>query len=86
MKKKGSKLFSALNFVDYAVLLDEDTPYNLIRDIKPDVLVKGDDWKGKKVVGEDIVVNRGGKVQFVNMVHGVSTSSLIDRIVLGAGK
>jgi D-beta-D-heptose 7-phosphate kinase/D-beta-D-heptose 1-phosphate adenosyltransferase len=85
-EKDRLEIVSALNFVDYAVLFDEDTPYNLIRDIKPDVLVKGDDWKGKKVVGEDIVVNRGGKVQFVNMVHGVSTSSLIDRIVLGAGK
>jgi D-beta-D-heptose 7-phosphate kinase/D-beta-D-heptose 1-phosphate adenosyltransferase len=85
-EKERLEIVSALNFVDYAVLFDEDTPYNLIRDIKPDVLVKGDDWKGKKVVGEDIVVNRGGKVQFVNMVHGVSTSSLIDRIVLGAGK
>lgn len=80
-EKDRLEIVSALNFVDYAVLFDEDTPYNLIRDIKPDVLVKGEDWRGKKVVGEDIVVNRGGKVQFVNLVPGVSTTSLIDRIV-----
>ncbi|MFH0958679.1 MAG: bifunctional heptose 7-phosphate kinase/heptose 1-phosphate adenyltransferase, partial [Pseudomonadota bacterium] len=85
-EKDRLEIVSALNFVDYAVLFDEDTPYNLIRDIKPDVLVKGNDWKGQKVVGEDIVVNRGGKVQFVNMVPGVSTSSLIDRIVRGTNK
>ena len=75
------ELVSALNFVDHVVPFDEDTPYNLIKEIKPDILVKGEDWKGKKVIGEDIVNERGGKVQFVKLVSGVSTSSLIEKIL-----
>ncbi len=75
------ELVSALNFVNYVTTFDEDTPYNLIKEIKPDILVKGRDWEGKKVVGEDVVKGRGGKVQFIDLVSGVSTSSIIDRIV-----
>jgi len=80
-EKDRLELASALNFVDHVVPFDEDTPYNLIKEIKPDILVKGEDWKGKKVVGEDIVNERGGKVHFVKLVSGVSTSSLIDKIL-----
>lgn len=80
-EKDRLELVSALNFVDYVVSFDEDTPYNLIKEIKPDILVKGEDWKGKKVVGEDIVNERGGKVQFVQLVGDVSTSSLINKIL-----
>ncbi len=70
-----------MNFVNYVTTFDEDTPYNLIKEIKPDILVKGRDWEGKTVVGEDVVKQRGGKVQFIDLVSGVSTSSIIDRIV-----
>jgi len=80
-EKDRLELVSALNCVDYVVSFDEDTPYNLIKEIKPDILVKGEDWKGKKVVGEDIVNERGGKVQFVQLVGDVSTSSLINKVL-----
>ena len=74
------ELISALSFVDYVVLFKEDTPIEVIREVRPDILVKGEDWKGKKVVGEDLVTARGGKVAFVKHVAGVSTSEIIRRI------
>jgi D-beta-D-heptose 7-phosphate kinase/D-beta-D-heptose 1-phosphate adenosyltransferase len=77
-------LVSALAFVDYTVVFDEDTPLKLIQEVRPDVLVKGADWRGKPVVGEDIVKARGGKVAFVKLVGGVSTTELINRIRNGA--
>ncbi|MGC8605661.1 MAG: D-glycero-beta-D-manno-heptose 1-phosphate adenylyltransferase, partial [Desulfomonilaceae bacterium] len=80
-EKERLELVSALNFVDHVVSFDEDTPLNLIKEVRPDILVKGEDWHGKKVVGEEIVKERGGKVQFVELVSGVSTSSIIDKIV-----
>ena len=65
---------------DYVVVFNEDTPSALILEVKPDVLVKGEDWKGKKVVGEDLVKARGGRVAFVQHVGGISTSEIIRRI------
>ena len=52
-------ILSALNFVDYVIAFDQDTPLELIKEIRPDVLVKGEDWKGKTVVGEKIVLEIG---------------------------
>lgn len=73
-------ILSALNFVDYVVAFDDDTPQNLIKEVKPDILVKGEDWKGKTVVGENLVLERGGRVEFVKLVPGISTTELIKRI------
>ncbi len=71
---------AALSFVDYVIVFEEDTPLNLIAEVKPDVLVKGSDWQGKEVIGESIVKARGGKVAFVPLISGISTTILIDRI------
>jgi D-beta-D-heptose 7-phosphate kinase / D-beta-D-heptose 1-phosphate adenosyltransferase len=73
-------MISALSFVDYVVAFDEDTPLNLIKEVQPDVLVKGEDWKGKEVVGADIVKARGGRVEFARLMPGMSTTSLIKKI------
>jgi D-beta-D-heptose 7-phosphate kinase/D-beta-D-heptose 1-phosphate adenosyltransferase len=73
-------LVAAMSFVDYVVVFDEDTPLNLIQEIKPDVLVKGSDWQGKKVVGENVVKSRGGCVEFVKLLDGISTTALINKI------
>jgi len=75
-----TELVCGLDFVDYVVVFDEDTPLNLIGEVRPDILVKGEDWKGKKVVGEEIVRSRGGSVEFVRLLPGVSTSELIRKI------
>ena len=74
------ELVSALSFVDYVVVFEEDTPLTLIKEARPDILVKGEDWKGKEVVGEAIVKARGGRVEFVRHIGGISTSQLIQKI------
>jgi D-beta-D-heptose 7-phosphate kinase/D-beta-D-heptose 1-phosphate adenosyltransferase len=73
-------VLAALNFVDYIVPFSEDTPLKLIKEVQPDVLVKGEDWAGKEVVGSDVVNARGGRVQFAKFVPGISTTSLIKKI------
>lgn len=69
-----------LKAVDYVILFTEDTPYNLIKEIQPDVLVKGGDWKAHDIVGSDIVLNNGGEVKSLNFVNGYSTSSILEKI------
>ena len=74
------EILSALGFVDYVVLFDEDTPYELINKIQPDILVKGGDYTVDKVVGKDIVEARGGRVELIPFVDGKSTTSIINKI------
>jgi len=66
--------------VDYVVMFDEDTPYELIKKIKPDILVKGADYAGKNVAGRDIVESSGGKTVLINFIEGKSTSEIIKKI------
>jgi len=73
-------MLAAMSDVDYIVTFNEQTPQALIEAIKPDTLVKGRDWEGKTVVGRDIVEAAGGKVLFVPLVEGLSTTQIIDRI------
>jgi D-beta-D-heptose 7-phosphate kinase/D-beta-D-heptose 1-phosphate adenosyltransferase len=71
-----AEALSALSMVDYIVLFREDTPYALIKDIIPDVLVKGADWKKEDIVGNDIVKD----VRTIPFVEGISTSEIIRKI------
>jgi rfaE bifunctional protein nucleotidyltransferase chain/domain len=73
-------VLSALKPVDYVVLFDEDTPYNLINAIKPDVLTKGGDYIAENIVGYDIVTHNGGEVIILNFVDGKSTTSIINKM------
>jgi D-beta-D-heptose 7-phosphate kinase/D-beta-D-heptose 1-phosphate adenosyltransferase len=75
-----SALLAALECVDYVTLFDEDTPERLIRRVKPDVLVKDEDYASKKVAGRDFVTSNGGRVEFAPRVRGVSTTDLVSRI------
>ncbi len=70
-----------LESIDYLLKFDEDTPLSLIEQIKPDVLVKGADYKKEQVVGWDVVESYGGKVALAPLVDGRSTSALIQRIL-----
>ncbi len=76
-----ARLLAALEDVDYVVLFDEATPDNLIRVVKPDVLVKGEDWKEKGVVGREFVESYGGKVILASMIEGISTTRIINKIL-----
>lgn len=75
-----AEMMAALEFVDYVVVFDEDTPYELIKKIQPDVLVKGGDYNPDNVVGRDIVEARGGKLKLIEFVDGKSTTSIIKKI------
>ena len=69
--------------VDSVIIFEEDTPYNLIKNILPDVLVKGGDWKPENIVGSDIVLSNGGKVFSLNYVENYSTTSTIEKMKKG---
>lgn len=73
-------VLSALEVVDHVCLFDEDTPFEIIRDLVPDILVKGADWAIEKVVGKDIVEQAGGVVRTIEFLPDRSTTSIIDRI------
>jgi len=72
-------MLSALADVDYVVIFGEPTPEKLIQAVKPDVLVKGEDWKEKGVVGRKFVETYGGKVILAPLVQGLSSSDIIRR-------
>ena len=74
-------VLSELESIDYLVKFDDDTPKRLIEAIKPDVLVKGADYKKEQVVGWDFVEARGGKVALAPLIDGRSTSNVIKRIL-----
>ena len=76
-----ARLLAGLAAVDYVVIFDEDTPYELIRRVEPDILVKGGDWEPEAIVGRDLVEARGGRVQNLPFVENFSTSSIISTIL-----
>ena len=69
-------ILAALEVVDYVVIFDEDTPYELIKSIEPHILVKGGDYAGKEVVGQDIA----DELKLVEFVHGKSSTKTIEKI------
>ena len=73
-------ILAGLECIDAIVLFDEDTPYDLIAFVQPDVLVKGDDYKPEEIVGYDIVTAKGGKVITIPLVKGFSTTNLISKM------
>ena len=81
-----AEIVAALRAVDYVALFDDDTPYELIQAVQPDVLVKGGDYDPEAtngpryIVGSDIVRQRGGQVTVINLVPGRSTTELIRKI------
>ena len=74
------RLLSALQFVDYVVSFEEDTPLDLIKSINPDVLTKGADWPKEKIVGYDHLLQTGGKVETIALVDGLSTTNIVEKI------
>jgi D-beta-D-heptose 7-phosphate kinase/D-beta-D-heptose 1-phosphate adenosyltransferase len=74
-------IVSNLRSVDYVCIFDEDTPYETIKLLQPDLLVKGADWKVEDVVGRDVVEARGGKVVTIEYLNGKSTTNIIKKIL-----
>lgn len=73
-------LLASLFFVDAVVLFDDATPYNLIKAIKPDILVKGADYTIDQIVGADLVLENGGEVKTIEYLNGYSTSAIEQKI------
>lgn len=75
-----ASVLAGLESVDYIVIFEEDTPAWIIEQVCPDVLVKGEDWKDKGVVGREFVEARGGKVVLAKMLQGKSTTNTINKM------
>lgn len=79
-QKQRAQVVAGLASVDWVVIFDEPTPAELIETIDPDVLVKGGDWPLKQIVGADYVLARGGRVESLPLVAGLSSTGLLERL------
>ena len=79
-QKNRAELLANFEFIDYITIFDEDTPERLIKQIFPDVLVKGGDYRRKEIVGGKFVAEKGGKVLIIPFLKGHSTTKLIKKI------
>ena len=75
-----SSIIASLQFVNAVVLFDEDTPYELIKQVQPDVLVKGSDYKPEDIVGYDIVKAKGGEIVTIDYLEDYSTTDIEKKI------
>ncbi len=73
-------ILASLQFVNAVVFFDEETPYELIKKVQPDILIKGSDYKIEDIVGYDIVKKKGGEVKTIDFIPGYSTSSIIEKL------
>lgn len=78
--RERAEIVAALAVVDAVVVFDEDTPAALVRQVQPDVLVKGADWAADAIVGRDTVEARGGRVVRIDVEPGWSTSGIMEKI------
>jgi len=79
-------VLSNLKAVDYVTPFEEDTPFEIIKDLVPDILVKGADWSIENIVGRDTVESNGGEVKTIEFVNNQSTSNIIKIILERFGK
>jgi D-beta-D-heptose 7-phosphate kinase/D-beta-D-heptose 1-phosphate adenosyltransferase len=75
-----AEILAALGCVDYTIIFEEDTPLELIKQVMPQILVKGGDWKPESIVGSDIVTAAGGVVMSLSFIEGRSTTQIISKI------
>jgi rfaE bifunctional protein nucleotidyltransferase chain/domain len=76
-----SIVLASFSFVDAVVIFNEETPYELIKVIQPDILIKGKDYKAEEIVGYDIVQSNGGKIITIDLTEGYSTTKIEERII-----
>ncbi len=79
-EKDRAYVLAALEMVDFVVMFDEETPESLIKTIKPDILVKGADWKIKDIKGRNFVSSYGGQIKRISFKKGYSTSKIISLV------
>ena len=74
-------VLSCLSAVDYIFLFDDETPEKIISTLMPDILVKGGDYKGKKIAGEEILLKSNKKIALIDLIDGKSSTSIIEKIL-----
>ena len=74
-------IIAALHFVDLVLIFNEDTPERLIKEVRPDVLVKGSDYTIDQIIGADYVLEQGGEVKTIDFLNGYSTSNIVKKIL-----
>ena len=79
-ERDRATVLASLESVDYILLFDEPTPARVIAALRPDVLVKGADWRASRIVGHDVVRRAGGRVLRIPLQKGYSTTALVERI------
>lgn len=75
-----AKQLAAIEFIDAVILFNEDTPYNLISILKPDVLTKGGDYKKNDIIGNELINKEQGEVVIIPLTKGYSTTSILEKI------
>lgn len=75
-----STILAAFEFIDLVIIFGDDTPLNLIKTLRPKILVKGGDYNLKTIVGANEVINSGGKVEIIPFLSGFSTSNIVTKI------
>lgn len=86
IEMERANILAALKYVDFITIFSESTPENLIRAIRPNVLVKGDDYKINEVVGREIVEGYGARVELIPIVQGLSTTRTVEKILENHGR
>lgn len=76
-----TRVMASFWFVDAVVLFDQETPYELIKAVQPNILVKGDDYTLENIVGHDLVLEKGGEVKTIPLVKGYSTTQVVAKIL-----
>ena len=80
-EEERAHILAALDCIDHVVLFSDDTPLELIRAVRPDILVKGGDYTPEGVVGKEMVESYGGRVELIRFVDGKSTTNIIEKIL-----
>jgi len=74
------QVLAALEAIDYVVIFDEENPLKIIKELQPDILVKGGDWPVETIVGREVVEKKGGKVLSIPLIEGISTTNIIEEV------
>jgi len=80
-EQSRAEVLSALSFVDYVIIFNESDPVNVLSDIKPNIHVKGGDYKIDEIIEKDIVEKNNGKIVLIPEIKGYSTTDLINKII-----
>ncbi|MDD2192325.1 MAG: D-glycero-beta-D-manno-heptose 1-phosphate adenylyltransferase [Bacteroidales bacterium] len=80
-EKSRAIILASMQFVDAIIYFSDPTPYELIKAIEPDILVKGADYKPEEIVGYDIVKQKGGEIKTIEFLEGFSTTSIENKII-----